>query len=193
VPTAVVTAPITRDCGLEVVLKALRLVARERLDVQLFVLSDGKAESYYRRQVQELDLRSRVTFTGPMRDWSTLYKAMTAADIYIDAGGSGRFTISALAALAGGLILLAPRNTMEDYLVDGQTAALYEPRRYKHLAEKWSALLTDRPAARKLAESALTYARENLQASAMVSRTAALYRQLNDIQSAVPQEPPSYA
>ncbi|HSW46702.1 MAG TPA: glycosyltransferase, partial [Phycisphaerae bacterium] len=184
-PTAVVTVPLTRHCGLEVVLKALRLVVREGLDTHLFILSTGKAEWFFRRQVDELELRSRVTFAGQLSDWAALRKAMMAADFFIDPGGHRRYTISALAALAGGLIVLAPRGTAEDYLIDGTTAALYEPDRHKHLAERWIGLLKDRPAARQLAQSALAYARENLQASAMVGRTAALYRQLSEVEPAV--------
>ena len=183
VPTAVVTNALTRDCGLDVVLKALRVIAREGLDVQLFLLSGGPAESYFRREVEELELRSRVTFAGPMRDWAAMHKAMMAADFYIDPGGDHRFAVSTLAAMAGGQIILAPRGTTEDYLIDGVNAALFEPSRYRDLAERWGALLKDRAGTRQLAESALEYARTNLQASTMVSRTAGIYRQLSQAQS----------
>ena len=181
-PTAVVTAPMTRHCGLQVVFKALRLVAKEGLDLHLFVMAGGPAEAYYRRQADELELRSRVTFAGQMHDWATLHKAMMAADFYIDPGGGGRYTIDTLTALAGGLIILAPQGTTEDYLIDGLTARLYEPQRPRQLAEQWAAMVSDRAGSRQLAESALQYARTNLQASAMVSQTAALYRQLCDAQ-----------
>jgi len=43
-------------------------------------------------------------------------------------------------------------------------------------------MVSDRAGSRQLAESALQYARTNLQASAMVSQTAALYRQLCDVE-----------
>ncbi len=183
-PTAIMTAPLTRGCGLSTVLRALRLVVKEGLEVHLFVLSGGPAEGRFRREVEDLDLRSRVTFAEPMRDWATTYKAMMAADFFINPGGASRFTITTLAALAGGLIVLAPAGGFEDYLVDGVNASLFEPQRHKQLAERWIALLKDRAAARKMAEAALEYARTHLQASAMVNRTAALYRQLSQAQPA---------
>lgn len=183
VATAIVTQTLTRECGLSTVLKALRLVAREGLEVQLFILSGGPAESQFRREVDDLELRSRVTFAGPMRDWATMHKAMMSADFYIDPGGPHRFNVSALTALAGGQVILAPQGTTEDYLIDGVNAVLYEPSRHRSLADRWIVLLKDRAAARRLAEAALDCARTSLQASAMVSRTAAIYRQLSEAQT----------
>ena len=178
VPTVVVTAPLRRHCGLEVVFKALKSIVKTGQEVQLFILSTGRAERYFRRQVDELDLRSCVTFAGQMRDWATFHKAMVAADFYLSPAASERFTISGLTALAGGLAILAPAGTTEDYFIDGKTASLFDPLRPKQLADKWSALLKDPDAARRLARGALEYARAHHQASMMVSGTAALYRHL---------------
>ncbi len=178
VPTAIVTVPLTRDCGLDLVLRALRSIVKDIREVQLFVMSLGRAERFFRHQVDELGLRPYVTFAGESNNWPVLRKVMESADFLIKPDPAARFTLSGLTALAGGLCILAPVTTTEDYLIDQQTAVLFDPARPKHLLEQWAALLADPTAARQLATSALDYARTHHQASMMVSRTAALYREL---------------
>ncbi|HOW70225.1 MAG TPA: glycosyltransferase family 4 protein [Phycisphaerae bacterium] len=184
IATAVVTAPLSRNSGLDVVFKAMKIVVQDHADLHLFVLSTGKAEDYFRRQVEDPDLRARVTFAGEMSDWTTLRTAMAAADFYIIPGTSGRFTASNLTALACGLAILAPEGSMEDYLIDAKTAVIFEPRRPKDLAQKWLALLQDRESAMRLAQGALDHARSCHQASRMVAETAAHYRRLCGIHTA---------
>jgi len=176
-PTAIVTALMSRDGSVDLVLKALHLVRKQGLDVDLFVLSAGKGERLLRRQADQLHLRSRVTFAGPMRDRFSLINAMRSADFYIIPAARRRFRDTTLMAMAAGLAILAPTGTIEDYLIDGQTASLFEPYRADDLARKWAALLEDRAAARQLAHGALDYVRAHHQASKMVDTTAKLYRQ----------------
>lgn len=183
IPTAVVTAPLTRDCGLDVVLKAMKAVVEEQAELHLFVLSAGRAEGHFRRQVEELDLRGRVTFAGEISDWTTLRSAMAAADFYIVPSTAGRFTANNLTALACGLAILAPEGGMEDYFIDDRTAMIFEPRRSRDLAQKWLALLQNPEAAKRLAQGALDYARTCHQASRMVAETAAHYRRLCGVHS----------
>jgi len=180
IPSAVMTAPLTKHCGLYTVLKAMKILLKAGREVYLFVLSSGRAEPQYRRWVRQLELHRYVTFAGPMRDWTALRKAMTAADFYIAAGATERFDISGLTALASGLIILAPQNALEDYLIDGQTAMRFDPTAPRDLARIWSALLDDRDRARSLACNALEYARTHHQASAMVAQLASLYRALRE-------------
>jgi glycosyltransferase involved in cell wall biosynthesis len=177
-PTAILTAPMTRDGGLDLVLKALHTMSKNGQDVQLFILSAGKAERLFRRQAEQLRLRSQVTFAGAMRDRFLLTRAMRSADFYVVPAPCRRFQDTTLMAMAAGLAILAPTGTLEDYLIDGETARLFEPNRADDLARKWGALLEDRGAARQLAHGALDYVRAHHQASKMVSAAAALYRQL---------------
>ncbi len=178
VPTAVVTVPLTRDCGLDIVLRALRSIIKDKGEIQLFIMSLGRAERYFRHQVDELGLRPFVTFAGELNNWPALRKVMGSADFLVHPSSAARFTAGNLTALASGLCILAPADTTEDYLIDQQTAALFDPNRPKQLLERWTAMLDDPAAARQLAAAALEYARTRHQASMMVARTAALYREL---------------
>jgi glycosyltransferase involved in cell wall biosynthesis len=130
--------------------------------------------------VQHLGLISQVTFAGKMRDWSATDEVMHGADYYIMPAPTDRFTANRLLAMAAGLAIVAPAGTTEDYLIDGETASLFDPHRPQDLATKWLALLEDRAAARQLAHGALDHVRAHHQASTMVTATAFLYRQVCD-------------
>lgn len=178
VPSAIVSTPLTADCGLDLVLRAMRELIRGGQVMQLFVLSTGRAERGFRRQVDHLGLRPYVTFAGLTGDWDTAALVMSGADFYIEPNPNRRFSAHALTAMVNGLAVLAPHGTLEDYLIDGQTARLFDPVQPMDLAHEWGQLLLDRSLARRLAQSALDYARTHHQATRMVAATAALYRQV---------------
>ena len=176
VPAVIVTAPLEHGSGLELALRALHAIAQTGRDLHMFVLSDGHAEPAFRRQLDRLKLRSMVTFAGAMHDPESLRNAMEAGDIFLRPVAPQRFTAHALLAMATGLAVLAPAGTIDDYLIDGQTARLFEPR-VNDLAEKWLGVLQDRDQARQLARGAQEYVRSYHKASFMVCAVAVLYRQ----------------
>lgn len=178
VPAALVSTPLTGDCGLDVVLKALATIIRGGQEVQLFLLAGGRAEPGFRRQVDALGLRQYLTFAGEMGDSETVGAAMLGADFFIEPNPNRRFSAHALTAMADGLAILAPHGTLQDYLIDGTTARLFNPVKAGDLAEQWSQLLQHRSAARLLAQSALDYARTHHQATRMVTATVALYQEI---------------
>ncbi len=184
VPAAAVTTSLTGDCGVGAVFKALKSIVKGGQEVQLFVLAGGPAERRFRRQVDQLGLRSYVTFAGRIGDWTTVREAMRGADFYILPNSRRRFTISTLTAMANGMAVLAPAGTIGDYLIDGETASLFDPQASGQLAEKWGSLLDDRSTARRLAHGALDHIRAHHQASAMVSAIAGVYRELCGLQPA---------
>lgn len=177
IPAVLVTVPLTRDCGMENVFHSLHALVRAGQELQLFVLSSGPAEPMLRRLVEELGLRSNVTFAGPMREWSTLQDAMRSADFFILPTRRHRFTIHTLAAMASGLAVIAPAGTVEDYLINGTTACLFDAAHPSDLTRQWGALLEDRSRARELAHGALDHVRAHHQASTMVTSMAWLYRE----------------
>lgn len=178
VPSVIVTAPLTRDCGLDVVLRALHRIVHDGQEAQLFVIAGGPAEKRFRRLADRLDIRSHVTFVSPLQDWVKLGEAMRGADIYLLPASRRRFTISTLLAMANGLAIIAPEGTIGDYLIDGQTATLFDPEKPEELTAKWQELLIDRGRARRMAFGALDFVRAHHKASMMVARTADFYRRM---------------
>ena len=180
VPAVVVTAPLEKRRGLETVLKSLATIVANQRELQLFILNSGPADRYFRRLVEHHHLRSHVTFAGRMRNWAAQREALRGGDIFIMPDGHQRFSINTLIAMATGLVILAPSDTTEDYLIDGTTASLFDPRTPDSLTEKWLNLLDHRDESSQLAQSALDYVRSHYQASAMAVATAALYHELHN-------------
>jgi glycosyltransferase involved in cell wall biosynthesis len=178
VPSGLVTAPLTHDCGLHLVLKAMESVVAAGHEMHLFVLGAGPGEYVFRKLVRQLGLRSCVTFAGELNDWAAIRTAMRDADFYILPGERRRFTISTLMAMATGLAILAPTGTIGDYLIDGVTASLFDPQKPRQIGERLAALLADKAGARQLAQGALDYIRAHHQASTMVGNVATIYRSL---------------
>lgn len=186
VPAIVTAVPLTRSCGLHLVLRALHKAVKAGQPAHLFALSSGPGEPTFRRIVKQLDLRSHVTFAGRMGSWSALREAMRGADIYVLPTARPRFTISTLIAMSEGLAVIAPAGTIGDYLIDGQTASLFDPQSPMQLADRLLALLDDRSRARRLGHGALDYIRVHHKPSAMVQAIAELYRQQVQVQADVP-------
>jgi len=178
VPSVVLSSPLTRNCGLDSILKALKKIVDSGRDVQLFILETGSQERAYRRQVNQLGLQSYVTFAGKMRDWATFGQALRGADIYIVPSTLRRFGIKTLTAMSAGMAILAPVGTIQDYLIDSETASLFDPVNTKQLAGKLTQLLEDRSFARQLAGKAFDWVRAHHQASMMVGGVAGFYRDI---------------
>lgn len=176
VPTVIITTPLEHGSGLEIALKALHGVAKTGQDVHVFVLSEGSAEQAFRRQLDRYDLRSVVTFAGAIDDTEAMRAAMSASDLYLLPVAPARYNAHVLMAMATGLAVIAPNDTVEDYLIDKRTARLFEARP-NDLAEVWLSLLQDRVEARRIAAGALDYVRAYHKASFMVCAVAVLYRQ----------------
>lgn len=176
VPAFVVTRSLTRSCGLDLLLKAWKDVVHLGQETQLFILGQGPAERHFRRLMEKYELRSHVTFAGQMGSWTNLSEAMRGADFYVVPGPPERFTMGILYAMAWGLTVIAPTGLTEDYVIDGQTARLFNPRGADDLRDIILALLNDHQRARRLAHGGQDYVRTHHQASAMVREMAALYR-----------------
>ncbi|UCD28240.1 MAG: glycosyltransferase [Planctomycetota bacterium] len=177
-PVVVLSVPLTKYCGLEGVFKALKSIVQNGKELHLFILETGPAERTFRRLVDQMDLRAYVTFTGRMRDWATFSQALQAADLYLVPSTYRRFGIKTLTAMATGMGILAPVGTIQDYLVDGETASLFDPLKPKKLAAKWEKLLEDRDFTRQLANNALEHVRAHHKASMMVGGIAKFYRDI---------------
>jgi glycosyltransferase involved in cell wall biosynthesis len=188
-PVGVITTPLTRDCGLDHVFHALKAVIESGHQLHVLIISAGPAEKSFRKLADDLGVRGHMTFTGPVGDWAKLRVAMVNADFYILPASRRRFTISTLLAMADGLAILAPSGTIGDYLIDGETAALFDPQNPQDLAEKWIGMLDDRTRARQLAHRTLDYVKSHHKASTMVNRVTMFYRSIQ--QATAPKRPSS--
>lgn len=139
------------------------------------IVGAGPLERRIRRHVIKLAMQHEVIFAEPQTS-SQLAEIIKAADVYISLNPGKDIDFGSLLAMAGGVPVLAGRD-QEDFIIDGRTAAVFNPASSGELVEKLAALMDNRAAARDLAEGALEYLRRHHSPSDMVAAAARIYRQ----------------
>jgi len=159
------------------VVKAFSELRSRNYDCVFFILGSGRAERQVRRLSERLAMRQTLTFSDAQPLWE-LPGIFKSADIYISPVPSRTLDIECLLAMAAGVPVLASSEGAADFIRSGQTSLMFARGDASDLAEKLTGLLEDRPSAKKLAESALAYLRENHGAAGMVAEVSRTYRSL---------------
>ena len=160
----------------EVLLNTFNELRLRNFDCQFFIIANGKAESRIRAAAERRGLNPRLTFID-RQPALQLQGILKSADIYISPVASSHVDVGSLLAMAAGDPVLAPADSVDDFLVDGQTAVRFQPGDPGDLARKLITVLEDRERASATASSALTYLREHHSPAGMVSRVSSIYRQ----------------
>lgn len=167
--------PLEDFPAFDAVLQAFAELHARNYDCAFFIIGRGRAEKRMRARVENLRLRSKLTFVD-IRSAEQLLRIYEAADIYVSPIPSRPVDMDLLAAMAAGVPVLAARDGASDFLIDGRTAQLFARGEAAELTMKLVALLDDRAAARSLAESALGHIRAAHSPADMVSAVAGIYR-----------------
>ncbi len=174
-PTVLCTAALTRQSGVDLLIRTMHELRERGRPGLLFLLGEGPAESRLRRMVRDKKLSSVVTFAHPLGD-SAL--AMRCADILARPCADDAFNVDTLQAMGSGMLVVAVANASCDHLHDQQTAVVCEKPTTKALTDALEQLLADPAAARRIAARGLAYVKTNHSMSAMGEATAQIYRSL---------------
>jgi len=156
----------------------LRTFAELRLrefDCVFFIMASGRGAHKTHRLARQLDLLGQVTFVDEQVA-SQFAGIVKAADVYISAAPSGTVNVRTLVALANGSAVLAAEDPTADFIIDGQTALVFDPGNPAELTTKLVAILDDPGAARALAGVALAYVAEHHSPAAAVAALSSIYR-----------------
>lgn len=155
-------------------LQVFALLQQGQRECVFFLVGNGRAERPLRRLAEKLGLMKNLTFvdrTGPEQ----LRGILKAADIFISPVSSPRVDIELLAAMAGGVPVLAAEGDAADFVIPERTALTFPSSSVEQLAARLKALLDDRAAARALAENALAHLREHHSPAKMAKRLVEIY------------------
>lgn len=125
-------------------IEALSLVAKQSLDINLYIGGDGTKTDYQRLQslIAEKGLSSRVKLLGQLTnvvDW------LHACDIFLQPSIEEGFGLVFAEAGAAGLPVLATNvGGIPDIVVDGETGILVEPREPQKLAQAIESIFCDK-------------------------------------------------
>ncbi|NIA22248.1 MAG: glycosyltransferase [Anaerolineaceae bacterium] len=164
---------LTRQKGLDILLRAFSTIAAEQPQVHLLVAGDGEQGRELEHLSKWLGLAERVHFLGRRDDVAGLLK--TAEVCVLPSRWEG-LSLVLLEAMAAGRPVIATRvEGSREVLTDGCTGLLVEPESPAALAEALRRLLGDADLAARLGPAARKRVAGEFTAQAMAARYAKLY------------------
>ena len=134
---------LTRIKGVDLLLRALRLVAEEVPDVKLVILGDGPLRGRLMELARELGVEDRVVFAGQVPH-EEVPGYMAASDLLAHPSLSESLGRALLEAQASGRPVVAFKvGGVREAVRDGWTGILVEPGDYRGMAEAIARLLLD--------------------------------------------------
>jgi len=172
---SVVTSDVFDDYGATAsVLDAFAILNSAGAECLFFAVGNGPAEGMLRKHAEKLGLCESLTFVDRL-DSRQLAGVLKAADIYVSPRGTSGINLDALLAMGSGAAVLAPEDHVSDFLIDGQTAAMFRSRDSKDIAQHLGELLNDHERAIELASGALEYLAEHHRPWSAVKQVADAY------------------
>lgn len=171
-----VLEPATRTRGFETILQAAAELLQDGINIMLFFIDTGPAETHLRKLALRLQIHEHITFTGKFTRWP---QTLGAADVVILPQPQKQVHIYPLEALASGTLVVAAAGHCYDTILDGKTGLEFSPDREQDLAERLSRTLADPHLARSLAYTAQEKIRRDHSVSQMINAYIALYTRLS--------------
>ena len=156
------------------VIDAFAGLTQRQQDCAFFIIGTGRAEAALRRQAEKLHLMTGLTFVEQQAP-ERLTDILRSADLFVAPDLSDRVDIELLSAMASGTPVLACDGGNLDF-INEQTAVIFPRGQAAELEAKLAAMMSDRAAARRLAENALAHLRQEHSPAAMVQQLVDAYR-----------------
>lgn len=171
---SMVTAFPLRNSGeFENLFGAVSHLAIEGYEFMLVVIGGGRAERQLRKLLAALGLSQIVTIVPRLAPWRSV---VAAGDIFIQPVASTAFNPLLLEAMSVGAAVAACRGGVDDLIIDGKTAVVFDPDDELSIYGSLQRLFDRREWARQLAKGAQEYLRQNHTVSKMISATRQAYR-----------------
>ena len=175
-PVVGTAGPLEDTKGLPFFLGAAARVLRERPEVEFLVCGAGPEEHNLRRMTRKLEIRDHVTFVTNLLDFSD---ALDAMDIYCLPSLQQGLGATMLEAMARAKPVIATGvGGVHSIITDNVQGLIIPPSSNEPLAARILDLLNDPVRARQLGEAGRALVREEFRVDQMVSRTAAVYRDI---------------
>ncbi len=173
---------LTRDSGVAYVLRAAKRAISDHPTLMVVILGKGPAENELRQLAASLGIAPNVTFVGRLEQWRS---ALGAADIFCQTGGQVQFSEEPLFAMAAGLAIVAPQDSVCNGLRDQETALLFSADDHSQMADRIRRMLNDQALARSLAATAQSYVRSHNSVARMVGEHVRVYQRLSTKSSTI--------
>jgi glycosyltransferase involved in cell wall biosynthesis len=171
--TIVAAHPLDNADDFENLFGAIRHISLDGYEFMTVVMGGGRAESQVHKLLAALDLLQTVTIVPRLRP---VRSVLAAGDIFVRPQPSSAFDPFLLEAMSVGVAVAACRGGVDDLIVDGETAVVFDPNDELSIVTALKQLLGKREFARKIAAAGQEYLRKNHSVSNMISATLQTYR-----------------
>lgn len=174
---AITVASLTRNKGHRVLIDAIRTISPKYNDLQLLIVGDGPLRDNLSAYAKELQLSSKIVFTGQRNDVDLLLKL---ADIFIlpsmEREGLG---IALIEAMAAGLPVIGTRlGGIPEVIEENVNGLLLAPGNSEELAAAIEKLIADPAIREKMGRMGRKIYEEKFTAEKMVTNIESLYDEL---------------
>jgi glycosyltransferase involved in cell wall biosynthesis len=173
-PGMIAAAQPGNESQFQNLLGAIKRMATEGYEFLLFIAGLGRAETALRKSITELGLSQIVIIIPELKPWRS---TLAAGDIFIQPAPSYDFNLLLLEAMSLGTAVAACRGGVDDLIIEGKTAVVFDPNDELSIKKTLQELFDRREFARKLAIGAQQYLRKNHTVTGMVSSILRIYSQ----------------
>jgi glycosyltransferase involved in cell wall biosynthesis len=164
--------------GLEYLIRAIPIVAKERDDVVFVIGGDGSLMKFHKQLANALEVRDKVIFTGMIpQDEVPHYYAMS--NLTVVPSLQEAFGLVVSEAMACGKPTIGTKvGGIPDQIIDGYNGFLVQPRNPREIAEKILSLLNDPKEARRMGMNGRKIVEEKFDANKRTDKIIQLYSRL---------------
>ncbi len=169
----IITGPLDNDIPFESLLNAIRHLVIDGYELALAIVGSGPAEKKIHKLVKELGISQAVTIVG---DIQPLRSALAGADIFIQPRRTNEINFQLLEAMSVGMVIAASCDTIDDILIENETAVFFDPHDELRVYACLQNLLSKRHEAKKIALAGQNYLRKFHSVSKNVAALTEIYR-----------------
>lgn len=185
-PLILFVGRLDKEKNINVLLDALSELDPKH-EYHVVIAGKGKELNSLVEQAQELNLSSRITFTGFVPD-DKLRLFYNAADIFVMPGIAELQSLVTMEAMATGLPVIGANAVALPHLIkNNRNGYLFTPGDAKDLAKKLTKLLSDEKLREKMGEESLVLIQEH-NMDTVIDRVLEVYRDLLKKHQATPQD-----
>jgi glycosyltransferase involved in cell wall biosynthesis len=170
--TMVMTDPFTRADDFEKIFNVFKHLLIDGYEFMAVIAGGSKRDRQLWKLLDALDLLKTISIVPRLLPWRSI---LAAGDIFIQTRPNYAFDPVLLQAMSIGTVVAGCRGGVDDLLIEDQTAVIFDPKDEMSIMRTLQRLLDRRELARKVAENAQQYLRENHSVSKMISDTLEVY------------------
>jgi glycosyltransferase involved in cell wall biosynthesis len=167
--------PDDNEANLAKVLAAVKHLTIDGYEFVLAIIGSGRDERALRKLLRTMELSQMATITPKLNPVPSL---LAAGDIFIRPGPVDSFDPFLLEAMSTGSALAACKGGVDDLIIDGQTAIVFDHEDELSIYTALKRMLDSHEFAQRLAANARRFIRDNCSVSKMIQDTLNIYRQV---------------